>query len=142
MSSYKSYAKTTLSHRCVSFDLQLQLPLNSPDCLFEEVDATGSWDVNSQIVRAPPRCVDHTYHDYSNFPEEELPHVSKSLMNFPTRLHHILSDPENQHVSIVLVVCTHDARFHISHHSSCFLMQIVHYCSYMHTTDHIMDASW
>jgi len=121
MSSYKSYAKTTLSRRCVSFDLQLQLPLNSPDCLFEEVDATGSWDVNPQNVRAPPRCVDHTYHDYSNFPEEELPHVSNALMNFPTRLHHILSDPENQHVSIVLVVCTHDACFHISHHSFCFL---------------------
>ena len=107
----------TLSHRYVSFESLdgelLRLPLDSPDFLFEE-DASGSWDQNPQYSGAPPRCVDHTYHDYSpprcvdhtyhdysNFPEEELPHVSKALMNFPAKLHHILSDPGNQHVSNV-----------------------------------------
>lgn len=110
MSSYNPDATTTLSYRDVSFNSHnrepLRLPLDSPDSFFEEeeeVDAPGSWDMKPQNARAPPRCVDHTYHDYSNFPEEELPHVSKALMNFPTKLHHILSDPENHHVSIVVL---------------------------------------
>ena len=130
MSSYNPPATTTLSHRYVSFDSHdgelLRLPLESPDFLLEEADAPGSWDLNPQIVRAPPpRCVDHTYHDYSNFPEEELPPVSKALMNFPTKLHHILSDPGNQHVSIVLEVCSHDAMHTIRPVFSCDLYIIV-----------------
>jgi hypothetical protein len=48
--------------------------------------------------RAPPRRVDHTYRDYSNFPTVDLP-VLKAPTNFPSKLHHILSDPDNQHVS-------------------------------------------
>jgi hypothetical protein len=48
--------------------------------------------------RAPPRRVDHTYRDYSNFPTADLP-VLKAPTNFPSKLHHILSDPEYQHVS-------------------------------------------
>ena len=47
--------------------------------------------------RAPPRRIDHTYRDYSNFPTADLP-VLKAPTNFPTRLHHILSDPDYQHV--------------------------------------------
>ena len=37
--------------------------------------------------RAPP------YRDYSNFPTADLP-VLKAPTNFPSKLHHILSDPE------------------------------------------------
>jgi hypothetical protein len=47
--------------------------------------------------RAPPRRIDHTYRDYSNFPTADLP-VLKAPTNFPTKLHHILSDPDYQHV--------------------------------------------
>jgi hypothetical protein len=48
--------------------------------------------------RPPPRRTDHTYRDYSNFPTADLP-VLKAPTNFPSKLHHILSDPDNQHVS-------------------------------------------
>ena len=41
--------------------------------------------------RAPPRRIDHTYRDYSNFPTADLP--LKAPNNFPSKLHHILSDP-------------------------------------------------
>ncbi len=41
----------------------------------------------------PPRRIDHTYRDYSNFPTADLP-VLKAPNNFPSKLHHILSDPE------------------------------------------------
>jgi len=51
----------------------------------------------SSSNRAPPRRIDHTYRDYSNFPTEDLP-VLKAPTNFPSKLHHILSDPEYQHV--------------------------------------------
>jgi len=47
--------------------------------------------------RAPPRRIDHTYRDYSDFPTADLP-VLKAPTNFPSKLHHILSDPEYQHV--------------------------------------------
>jgi hypothetical protein len=47
--------------------------------------------------RAPPRRTDHTYRDYSNFPTADLP--LKAPTNFPSKLHHILSDPEYQDVS-------------------------------------------
>ncbi|KAL7527617.1 hypothetical protein ACHAXR_005478 [Thalassiosira sp. AJA248-18] len=49
--------------------------------------------------RAPPRRVDHTYHDYSNFPLSELPNGKKAPTNFPSKLHQILSTPEYSHVS-------------------------------------------
>ena len=51
----------------------------------------------SSSNRAPPRRIDHTYCDYSNFSTEDLP-VLKAPTNFPSKLHHILSDPEYQHV--------------------------------------------
>ena len=50
----------------------------------------------SSSNRAPPRRIDHTYRDYSNFPTADLP-VLKAPTNFPSKLHHILSDPEYQH---------------------------------------------
>ena len=53
---------------------------------------------SSASNRAPPRRMDHTYRDYSNFPTADLP-VLKAPTNFPSKLHHILSDPEFQHVS-------------------------------------------
>lgn len=49
--------------------------------------------------RAPPRRIDHTYRDFSNYPIDALPKVLKSATNFPSKLHHILSDPEYHHVS-------------------------------------------
>jgi hypothetical protein len=49
--------------------------------------------------RAPPRRVNHTYCDYSNYPTEDLPAALHSPTNFPSKLHKILSDPDTQHVS-------------------------------------------
>lgn len=49
----------------------------------------------------PPRRVDHTYRDYSNFPLEELPTRKKCPTNFPSKLHQILSNPEFANVSLV-----------------------------------------
>ena len=49
--------------------------------------------------RAPPRQIDHTYHDLSQFSFEK-PHLSnKAPSNFPAKLHQILSTPECSHVS-------------------------------------------
>ena len=53
--------------------------------------------------RAPPRRIDHTYRDYSNFPLHELPTVKKAPTNFPSKLHQILSTPAFSHVSWTLV---------------------------------------
>ena len=48
----------------------------------------------------PPRRVDHTYRDYSRFPAGEVPPgKAKAPMNFPRKLHRILSTPEFAHVS-------------------------------------------
>ena len=47
----------------------------------------------------PPRQVDHTYHDFAHYPTDDLPPLSLAPTNFPTKLHHILSDPEYHHVS-------------------------------------------
>lgn len=47
----------------------------------------------------PPRRVDHTYRDFSNFPLEELPTRKRAPSNFPSKLHQILSNPEYAHVS-------------------------------------------
>ncbi len=55
--------------------------------------------------RAPPRRIDHTYRDFSNYPVKNIPKVSKSQTNFPSKLHHILSDPELAHVSRTRVTC-------------------------------------
>jgi hypothetical protein len=41
-----------------------RLPLESPDLIIHEVDATGSWDLKKKF-QAPQRCIDHTYYDYS-----------------------------------------------------------------------------
>jgi hypothetical protein len=46
----------------------------------------------------PPRKVDHTYRDFSHYPTDDLPPLSLAPTNFPTKLHHILSDPEYHHV--------------------------------------------
>ena len=45
-------------------------------------------------VKVPSRVVDHTYHDYSNYPFQDP--VSK--MSFPKKLHEILSNPEFEHI--------------------------------------------
>ena len=54
---------------------------------------------SSRTNRPPPRRVDHTYRDYSNFPSDELPAGKKVPTNFPSKLHQILSNPEYSHVS-------------------------------------------
>ena len=51
--------------------------------------------------RAPPRHIDHTYRDYSNFPLGELPKGKKVSTNFPSKLHQILSTPVYSHVSLI-----------------------------------------
>ena len=52
--------------------------------------------------RAPPRRIDHTYRDYSNFPLGlgELRTGKKAPTNFPGKLHQILSTHEYSHVSL------------------------------------------
>jgi hypothetical protein len=51
--------------------------------------------------RAPPRRVDHTYHDYSQFPLDKLPKSKKGSTNVPAKLHRILSNPdEYSHVRV------------------------------------------
>ena len=51
------------------------------------------------VQQPPPRRVDHTYRDFSNFPLEELPTRKRTPTNFPCKLHQILSNPEYSHVS-------------------------------------------
>jgi SHAQKYF class myb-like DNA-binding protein len=48
----------------------------------------------AQNRKVPSRVVDHTYHDYSNYPVQDP--VSK--MSFPKKLHEILSNPEFEHI--------------------------------------------
>ena len=62
-------------------------------------DETPSPTIN---FRAPPRRVDHTYRDYSQFPLDRLPTKSKKgSTNFPAKLHRILSNPdEYSHVRV------------------------------------------
>lgn len=47
-----------------------------------------------------PRRVDHTYHDYSEYPISQLPAGKKRANNFPSKLHQILSTHEYSHVRI------------------------------------------
>lgn len=54
--------------------------------------------------RAPPRRVDHTYRDFSQFSCEKPHSNKKASANFPVKLHQILSTPEFSHVS-------HDAMY-------------------------------
>ena len=54
--------------------------------------------------RAPPRRVDHTYRDFSQFSCEKPHSNKKASANFPAKLHQILSTPEFSHVS-------HDAMY-------------------------------
>ena len=55
-------------------------------------------------ARAPPRRVDHTYRDYSNYPMHELTQGKKVPSNFPSKLHQILSTPEYSHVSYIICI--------------------------------------
>ena len=61
-----------------------------------------------KMRRAPPRRTDHTYHNFSNYPVANLPRVLKSPTKFPSKLHHILSDPECHHVSQIRKVTCYD----------------------------------
>ena len=54
--------------------------------------------------RAPPRRVDHTYRDVSQFSSDKPHSNKKASANFPAKLHKILSTPEFSHVS-------HDAMY-------------------------------
>ena len=49
--------------------------------------------------RIPPQHVDHTYHDYSRWAPEWPRTGKRAGENFPSKLHRILSAPENAHVS-------------------------------------------
>ena len=64
---------------------------------------------SSRSPRPPPRRVDHTYRDVSNYPMEDLPDAgarARAPTNFPSKLHQILSTPAYCHVS-----CYHDISF-------------------------------
>jgi len=54
---------------------------------------------SSKGHNAPPQRVDHPYRDYLTIPLDELPNISNTPSNFPSKLHHILSRPEFHHVS-------------------------------------------
>ncbi len=54
--------------------------------------------------RAPPRRVDHTYRDFSQFSFDKPHSNKKAPTHFPAKLHKILSTPEFSHVS-------HDAMY-------------------------------
>ncbi|KAL3807890.1 hypothetical protein ACHAXA_009654 [Cyclostephanos tholiformis] len=49
-------------------------------------------------THVPSRRMDHTYRDYAYYSLENLPAALKTPSNFPSKLHHILSDPENHHI--------------------------------------------
>ena len=49
--------------------------------------------------RAPPRRVNHTYRDVSQFSFDKPHSTKKASANFPAKLHKILSTPEFSHVS-------------------------------------------
>ena len=57
------------------------------------------WQTQIRNNRVPSRRMDHTYRDYAYYSLGNLPAASKTPSNFPSKLHHILSDPENHHVS-------------------------------------------
>lgn len=76
---------------------------------------------SSDNPRAPPRRVDHTYRDYSNFPPQDLPpgKADKPPRNFPSKLHAILSTPEYAHVSashclVVVLLCRVEVEWDLS----------------------------
>lgn len=60
--------------------------------------ATTPLERSAPTTRAPPRRIDHTYRDYSNFPVDDLPVGKKALTNFPSKLHQILSFPGYSHI--------------------------------------------
>ena len=51
----------------------------------------------------PPRWVNHTYRDYSHVSAEGLPRRKSATLNFPSKLHRILSTEEFAHVSLEIV---------------------------------------
>jgi len=84
----------------------------------------------------PPRQVDHTYHDFAHYPIDDLPPLSLAPTNFPTKLHHILSDPEYHHVSETLLFITNN-----------FIVELSHLPSFSTTSnpltlDHLMDGEF
>ena len=94
-----------------------------------------------KISRAPPRRTDHTYRDFSNYPVDHLPKILQSPTNFPSKLHHILSDPECHHVSQI-------RKAHIKHMvGASQLLLLINPCFYVlvHTrmlTDHLLDGEF
>jgi hypothetical protein len=90
----------------------------------------------------PPRKVDHTYRDFSNYPTDDLPPLSLAPTNFPTKLHHILSDPDYHHVSqsfgISLRISSESQNHFLiwyQHTHTCFLFPPL-----PTTLDHLMDG--
>lgn len=68
---------------------------------YDAVAAPTSSIIAPPPTTLPPRRVDHTYRDFSNFPIDELPAArgKRTPTNFPSKLHQILSNPEYAHVS-------------------------------------------
>lgn len=85
-------------------DNLLRMPLDSPiffSDLEEDPEPIVRHSVSTVVPTrrgaVSPQYIDHTYHDYSNYPTSELP-AAKLSNNFPSKLHQILSDPVNSHI--------------------------------------------
>ena len=87
----------------------------------------------------PPRKVDHTYRDFSNYPTDDLPPLSLApKANFPSKLHHILSDPHYHHVRQSWIPPEYhlNVRILLSPYSHFFFF---HHFQLL-TLDHLMDG--
>jgi hypothetical protein len=98
---------------------------------------------NDRVV--PPRRMDHTYRDYTYFPTGDLPAAAASTTptTFPKKLHRLLSDPENEHVSKMSRDTMNDldiapSRRHVMLNKSYF--DILAHPSI--PTDHLMDGEF
>ncbi len=78
-----------------SYGRSLLLAVEPPEKKYPLTSPPNSPSTN----RAPPRRVDHTYRDVSQFSFDK-PHSNKTASaNFPDKLHKILSTPKFSHVS-------------------------------------------
>jgi len=70
--------------------------------LIDAHPSSATASTSSPTEPTPPRRVDHTYRDYSDFPLEDNGNNRRSMHrnkeNFPSKLHHILSSSEYSHI--------------------------------------------
>jgi len=95
--------------------------------------------------RAPPRRVDHTYRDVSQFSSDKPHSNKKASANFPAKLHKILSTPEFSHVSHYATYWSQLLNF-IEEGESCNCL-LTHFClilsissTYLISSDYFLDG--